>query len=182
MTNRALKTFAAATGLLVLAALTTSLAAPGAGAQGIGLPAILAEIHKLRAEMAPRRYYLTSELVPAGVATTACAADFHMASFWEIHDTTNLKYDSTLGLVLDDSGEGPPSDEVGWIRTGNTSRRDIGVGEGNCNTWSSSEKSDFGTAVQLPGQWDADAARSTPWVAFNPQCDFRIRVWCVESR
>ena len=40
-----------------------------------------------------------------------------MASLGEIHDTSNLRYDTDLGLTLADSGFGPPI-VFGWIRTG----------------------------------------------------------------
>ena len=34
-----------------------------------------------------------------------------MASMWEIHDPSDLRYDTDLGLTLADSGSGPPSDQ-----------------------------------------------------------------------
>ena len=36
-----------------------------------------------------RQYYVTTTKKPGGEATTACAAGYHMASLWEILDTSN---------------------------------------------------------------------------------------------
>ena len=69
---------------------------------------------------AKTKYYLTSVSVPGDAALTACDPGFHMASLWEIHDTSNLQYDTGRGLTQDDSGSGPPA-ALGWIRTGGTS-------------------------------------------------------------
>ncbi|MFX1355393.1 MAG: hypothetical protein ACFFGP_15680, partial [Promethearchaeota archaeon] len=55
-----------------------------------------------------RQYYLTD--TPTGFtgadADTACAAGYHMASLYEILDTSNLKYNTDLGQTREDSGEG----------------------------------------------------------------------------
>ena len=71
-----------------------------------------------------RKYYLTTTLVDALGVSTACADGYHMASLWEIKDTSNLKYNATLRLcTLADQGQGPPTINgtdplVGWVHTG----------------------------------------------------------------
>lgn len=65
----------------------------------------------------PRKFYLTRTGYTGARALSACTAGYHMASLWEIHDPSNLRYDTELGFVQDDSGFGPPI-EFGWIRTG----------------------------------------------------------------
>src|SRR5262249_29960257 len=83
---------------------------------------------------AKSRYYLTTVGVQGNAALTACDKDFHMASLWEIHDTSNLEYDTSRGLTRDDSGSGPPTG-LGWIRTGGGALSSTLAGEGNCNAW-----------------------------------------------
>jgi hypothetical protein len=73
-----------------------------------------------------KSYYLTQTTHNGSQPLTACAAGYHMASLWEIFDTSNLKYDTALGAVSNDSGSGPPTVVIvaghilnaGWIRTG----------------------------------------------------------------
>ena len=67
----------------------------------------------------PRRsFYLTQTGYNGSQALTACAEGYHMASFREIRDTSNLSYDTQLGFTQDDFGLGPPGGFAGWIRTG----------------------------------------------------------------
>ena len=57
----------------------------------------------------PRKsFYLTRVTHNASQALSACAEGYHMASLWEIHDPSNLRYDTELGFTTDDSGFGPP--------------------------------------------------------------------------
>jgi hypothetical protein len=95
-------------GLLVLAMVVVAALVPVVGqGRGTGQP-----------PFAPRAFYLTQTQHTGGEALTACAAGYHMASLWEIFDPSNLRYESDLGRKNDDSGFGPPTGEVGWIRTG----------------------------------------------------------------
>ena len=58
----------------------------------------------------PRKaYYLTQTTHNGGQARSACAAGYHMASLWEILDTSNLRYNTELGFTQEDSGFGPPT-------------------------------------------------------------------------
>jgi hypothetical protein len=108
-------------------------------------------------------------------ALTACAAGFHMASLWEIYDPSNLKYDTTLGLVHADSGSGPPSGAFnagqGWIRTGAPGASNV-PGVANCQAWSTT--SGQGTRASL-------TAIGGPWAVIEDPCAGESRVWCVEE-
>jgi hypothetical protein len=78
------------------------------------------EISDLKAQVAstvPRKYYMTRDRYDGAHALTACAAGYHMASLWEIHETSNLRYDTELGLTRGDSGCGPPNSFSGWSGT-----------------------------------------------------------------
>jgi hypothetical protein len=66
-------------------------------------------------------YYLTTRTFQGNAALTAGTAGFHMASLWEIRDTSNLQYDTSRGLTQADSGSGPPTETWGWARTGSGS-------------------------------------------------------------
>src|SRR5947209_15956220 len=89
-----------------------------------------------------RHYYLTKGAVNGDAATTACASGYHFASFAEINDLSNLTYDTTLGRVEADSGQGPPTfgSGHGWIRSGyaaNASTTGSSLVPTNCNGWTS---------------------------------------------
>ena len=130
--------------------------------------------------VSPRRYYLTGSQIDADDALTACATGYHTAALWEILDTTNLRYDSTLGLMLGDSGSGPPNTYPGWVRTGGGAGSSTTPGQGNCDAWTSADASDYGTIVQLPDDWTAIAGLTAPWEPDSTGCDSGItRVWCV---
>jgi len=131
-----------------------------------------------------RKFYLTSGTFQGADADTACDSRFHMASLYEIFDTSNLKYDTNRGFTFGDSGAGPPSNVNGWIRTGSDAASSGGPGLANCNAWSSSTDGELGTAVRLREEWDAAAGLISPWKAAEggeqPQCDDFLRVWCVQ--
>jgi hypothetical protein len=132
-----------------------------------------------------RAFYLTQATFDGSQALTACAAGYHMASLWEIHEPSNLIYDTALGLTQDDSGSGPPS-RYGWIRTGRSaSSSGQFPGVGNCNAWSSNASTDFGSAVVLSADW-ADIGNTSgpisPWQAQIFDCGTAaVRVWCVQD-
>jgi hypothetical protein len=71
---------------------------------------------------ARRKYYMTSPFFTGNAATNACVAGYHMASFAEIMDTSNLDYaqngtDLPAGTAhtLPDSGSGPPFSTLAFI-------------------------------------------------------------------
>ncbi|MFX1355392.1 MAG: hypothetical protein ACFFGP_15675 [Promethearchaeota archaeon] len=131
-----------------------------------------------------RQYYLTD--TPTGFtgadADTACAAGYHMASLYEILDTSNLKYNTDLGASRWDSGEGPPGGVpvIGWVRTGNYRYTDAIPGKGNCDAWSSSSSEHSGTFAALPDRWDTGQDIHV-WNVDTLPCDTEEAVWCVED-
>lgn len=130
----------------------------------------------------PRSYYLTATLHKGNGVLTACAAGYHMASLWEIHDPTSLRYDTALGFKRDDSGSGPPSQTFGWVRTGADPNESDLPGTSNCNAWTSENPFGEGTAVALPRIWRlTDAPVISPWTSVGELCSEPLRVWCVQD-
>lgn len=141
-----------------------------------------------------RAFYLTGDFFPfdGDFVLDQCAAGFHMASLWEIHDASGLRYatDAEVGAsvhVRDDSGSGPPAGVLGWIRTGGDSSIAAVEGEGNCFAWTSDGPDGFGTVVQLAPNWGASTASGDPSAVIAPwdsdvvPCDNFRRIWCVED-
>jgi hypothetical protein len=133
-----------------------------------------------------RAFYLTNTEHTGALAPTACAPGFHMASLWEIFDTSNLKYDTTLGHTRDDSGGGPPTagGAHGWIRTGSFSEGNSGsAGLDNCSAWMTSSSTQNGTAAALTFIWTVPAVTGgvMPWRGIVLSCDSTEKVWCVED-
>jgi hypothetical protein len=129
-----------------------------------------------------RQYYLTKNDYNGADADTACASGYHMASLWEILDPSNLKYDTDLGMVRDDSGQGPPTFPYfgGWVRTGYYDNTSATPGMGNCDAWISSSSGDYGTTAYLPNDWEAGQDIHV-WEVDTATCDTAVflRVWCV---
>lgn len=141
----------------------------------------LLAIVSAEAAKGPRKYYLSQERVTGSHALTACADGFHMASLWEIFQTTLLKYDTARGLTFDDSGSGPP-EAFGWIRTGYFSQvQTSNPGQDNCLTWTSSANSDNGTATRPNIFWNGPATTTSPWDSGVAPCNALLEVWCVED-
>ena len=134
----------------------------------------------LVASAAGREYYLTYALAPnATHALSACTIGYHMASLWEILDTSSLKYNTGLGAARDDSGQGPPAFLGGWVRTGYGSGNASTPGQANCSGWTST--SGYGTYAQLPSDW-ASAKNIHVWQTNATPCSYSsARVWCVQD-
>ena len=128
-----------------------------------------------------RSYYLTKSQHNGSQVLSACSQGFHMASLSEILQTSNLRYDTTLGETTQDSGSGAPTflESFGWIRTGNDSSNSISAGPANCNGWTTT--SGFGTGVWLLLEWDSPAREVSPWTSTPASCGGSFRVWCVED-
>ena len=132
-----------------------------------------------------RVYYLTTTSYNGaeadgtdGNGAGVCAEGYHFASLWEILDPSNLKYDTDLGMVRDDSGQGPPTYLGGWVRTGFGSSTSSTAGKGNCNAWDSGSSGDYGTYAYLPRDWEAGQDIHVWEVDFGG-CPYPFRVWCV---
>jgi hypothetical protein len=144
------------------------------------LQAILAKLTDL-ADKGPRKFYLTKTEHNGAEALTACAQGYHMASLREIHDTTNLHYDTDLGFTLADSGFGPPN-LLGWIRTGSFANTAAGPGVANCNAWTSANAGDVGTVASPSPDWGGLGTAVSPWTSGASICaSSLVRVWCVQD-
>ena len=126
-----------------------------------------------------RQYYLASAAFDATYALSACVAGYHMASLWELLDTSHLTYNSTQGMYYGDSGLGPPTVLWGWVRTGYNSNNGSTAGQANCNAWSST--SGNGTYVSLPYNWTAAPQDIHVWTVGSTSCGSPAYVWCVED-
>ncbi len=127
-----------------------------------------------------RQYYVTKTTHPAAEATTACAAGYHMASLWEILDTSNLRYNTTLGYTYMRHGKGPPTEVAGWVRTGYISATHGTPGQINCSAWTSPSLTEWGTRVWLISDWTS-AGDIHVWQGLIAACGTSARVWCVED-
>jgi hypothetical protein len=132
----------------------------------------------LAASTGLRQYYITTSHHNGADADAACASGYHMASLWEILDTANLEYNTALGGTEADSGQGPPTCSHGWVRTGYYSDNSNTPGVGNCNGWTSSDGSDYGTVARLPCDW-TQTQDVHVWQAWTETCDWPSTVWCV---
>jgi hypothetical protein len=138
-----------------------------------------------------RSFYLTDSFWSGSMAaSTACTSGYHMAAFFEISDPSNLDYAWELSAATTraDSGQGPPTEMWGWVRTGIYANTDDFPGAGNCNAWTSSSGSDYGTLVRLSSSWvdPSGGGAATPvagmlWVTDATTCDDTLRVWCIED-
>lgn len=124
------------------------------------------------------QYYLTKTGYVGDQALTACAPGYHMASLWEIADTSNLRYNRTLGVTRMDSGHGPPTD-TGWIRTGSGSGFLGSPGTANCRAWTSSAWGDIGSYLFLPNNWTTNDEDILGWAVAVARCSVARSVWCV---
>jgi hypothetical protein len=130
-----------------------------------------------------RRVYLTTTNFYPDLARTACNAGFHMASLWEILDTSNWVYDAGQpGAYLNpDMGDGPPSYWYGWVRTGGDSSADNVAGQGNCAVWTTRVGTSYGTSVRLSRTWESAPGDIATWDATAFACSFIGPVWCAED-
>lgn len=143
---------------------------------------LMSQIGSLEAQVAalaakgPRQFYLTKTKHDGAHALSACAVGYHMANFWEIHEPTNLRYNTDLGVMHDDSGSGPPSFVFaeGWIRSG---LKDVGPGPSqHCEFWSSADSLDFAVTAYL-----SFTAENDLWVVDRIPCNLQRPVWCVQD-
>ena len=129
-----------------------------------------------------QQFYLTKQAFPGDEALTACTTGYHMASLWEILDTSNLRYNTTLGFTRDDSGQGPVIGAGGWVRTGFSNDTSSTPGKGNCDGWASSDSDDYGTAAYLPYLDWTTGGDVGVWKTETDQCNASWwSVWCVEN-
>lgn len=125
-------------------------------------------------------YYLTKRLYNGSDADKACTAGYRMATLWDLLDPSNLVYDISRGYVHSpgDEGNGPPSGEEGWIRTGGVPSIGNGAGNGNCGLWSFAAADHYGTVAQLPNDWHTIEIKMGIWLTGDQECTTTQRVWC----
>lgn len=136
-----------------------------------------------------RRYYLTTSTHNGANALVACDLGFHMASLWELIQTSNLLYDHFRGETEGDSGFGPPTslNGIGWARTGIASSVSFAAqpGSKNCNAWTVSGSGQYGSGARLSPVWSDFGGdvfnRVVPWLGLEFSCDSTLRVWCIED-
>jgi hypothetical protein len=157
------------------------------------LQAILSEVSGLKSEIialqaqvtslankGPRKFYLTQTAHDGAQALSACAEGYHMASIGEIRDTSNLRYDTDLGVTAPDSGFGPIVD-FGWIRTGTNPLTANVPGVANCGAWNVAVPGAFGTRVEPFSGWNSAGITTSPWTPATHPCNSLSRVWCVQD-
>jgi len=175
MENRGKLLLAIVVGALLL---STASILVQSGAQAAGPATPLTDVR--------RKFYLTKGAFSGGQALTACATGYHMASIWEIKETTMLRYVQSLGRTNGDSSiGGPPSSynadlTLGWIRVGSTAQ--------NCKQWTSSSPSDSGTYGTLAVGTDLEPVWVLQVIPNQMLCDGTISgtqekpgVWCVQD-
>jgi hypothetical protein len=141
-----------------------------------------AEVDALVAAVDSRRaFYFANVGADGDEPLTACDTGFHMASIWEIFDVSNLRYDTVRGTTLPDSGSGPPTNAIGWVRTGYDGSTNNSPGISGCSSWSSDSAAHWGTVVHLGIGWADSAVRITPWSGDTQTCNLGAGVWCVED-
>lgn len=165
---------------MTLALMAALLAIAGLGYLALGPQQAQASPDSAPAAAGQRMYYLTNLNYWPSEAKTACAAGYHMASLWEILDTSNLKYNTTLGHTRDDSGQGPMSGYSGWVRTGFSANTGNIPGQANCNGWTSDNPGHSGTFVWLPENWTLTTEIGV-WDVGTYSCGNMISVWCIED-
>ena len=126
-----------------------------------------------------RAYYLSGPVLNATYALGACESGYHLASLWELLDTSNLAYNRQSGIFAADSGEGPPTVYEGWVRTGYGSNNSTTSGQANCNTWTATTGS--GTTIALPSDWINGTKHMGVWSAGTSACGSPGYAWCVED-
>jgi hypothetical protein len=136
---------------------------------------------------------LTKNTITGSKVLTACASGYHFASIWEILNTSDLHYNTSLGRTNINSGNGAPAlssntnftdAAYGWIRTG-------APDDPNCLKWTSSNGTDTGSAgvLTIPTgaqpQWSVDNGTITGSAI---SCDgtfsgtpLPVGVWCVQN-
>jgi hypothetical protein len=138
-----------------------------------------------------KMYYLTVTSFTGGDAIKACDPRFHMASISEIKDPSNLQYATRSTPAYDaptyDQGLGPPSNHMGWVRSGVYPQSGFAYA---CDVYLTGSDLLKDTMMTLYTFW-FDARSSIPasqpdhvwwqWHAAYHPCSQPEPVWCVED-
>ena len=127
-----------------------------------------------------RQFYLGNG--GTGNQAETCEPGYHLASLWEIADPSNLKYNTIYGQTNSDSGQGPPTDLSGWVRTGYVDQAETTIpGHANCDGWDLWHPGRYGTVAQLPDNWTSGAQDMGVWQLSVAECDEYKPSWCIED-
>lgn len=128
-----------------------------------------------------KSFYITMSNFNGANALTACSAGYHLASLWELHDTTGLTYAAShpAAKTRSDNGFGPTAGWWGWARTGNDAYVENVAGRANCSNWTSSTGGHYGTIVRLTDNWILSAEIISPWDAQTWSCSSFAPAWCI---
>ena len=135
----------------------------------------------------PKMYYLTKNTFDGGDAIKSCDPRFHMASISEIQDPSNLQYvnrsTSVYDSLVDDEGLGPPSNQMGWVRSGVYPPSGFVY---DCEDFLENRDNHSGTTLSLNDWFEAgiEQTAATPnmrWQAAQSPCSQPEPVWCVED-
>jgi hypothetical protein len=135
-----------------------------------------------------KKYYLTVNGFTGGDAIKACDRRFHMASLFEIQDPSNLQYVNrstpVYDSLVDDQGLGPPSNRMGWVRSGVYPPSGFVY---DCPDYWDQHDPHTGTTLTLNAHSfyaapDLPASHPNTWwsAALRP-CSQPVLVWCVED-
>lgn len=119
-----------------------------------------------------RSFYLSTNKVQGDLAYDACADGYHFAGVAEIWDTSNLVYNTELGITWNPLIQGPPADIGGWIDNADFDPSD------NCWNWSTNSSGSTGIGANIRGDAVLDGKL---WNAFLSTCDAERYVWCVSD-
>ena len=164
-----------------LAAVGLALVVMLAGGLMVGQPRATAETTVLP-EPVNQDFYLSLATYQGDQVKLSCAPGYHVASLWEILDTSNLRYNTSLGKTAADSGAGPPTaPAIGWVRTGYDTTTTGIIGNVNCEGWTRGDSEATGTWVRLPNVWTAGLEDLLGWEVAQGLCSNHLSVWCIEG-
>jgi hypothetical protein len=125
----------------------------------------------LAASAQQRKFFLTKDAAAATQALKACGPGFHMAATFELVDAGVLRYDTTKGMTMADSGSGPPVGVQGWIHSGTSAPPWC------CNGWT--DRSETNTGGVLLFAIEPVRGPSTQFSLVS--CQGERSVWCIED-
>ena len=142
-----------------------------------------------------RKFYLTNNLYYGdqpegsdGQGAGVCQPGYHFASLFELMEISNLEYDGNPAYAATraDMGDGPPTIDGGWVRTGYNDNSSTTPGNANCVGWSMRELAPGnparGSLALLPDDWtNASEQEIHIWDVGLGSCDSHYFVWCIED-
>ena len=135
-----------------------------------------------------KMYYITKNTFDGSDAIKACDTGFHMGSISEIQDSSSLQYVnrsiSVYDSLVDDEGLGPPSNHMGWVRSGVYPPSGFVY---DCEDFQDIRDNHAGTTLVFKDSSEVGAEQTvyTPsawWQAALQSCTTQPEpVWCVED-